>query len=222
MQDINKKFFLLIIIFSLIIILLTGCSNNINLNMESKIEAEIEFAENRILLFLKNCEYNEYLENENLNWENIEKDIKIFVNSFPIIEDDLNNIKYSQKQIDEINNNLKSIAINLESKNFEKLKSDYGDLYLKIINIKNNKNKNFKNKCMKIYIQALIENKEVYNLISEIEADYNNYKNDNEFININKYSMNKIYDNVLDLKNAINASDFKKIRAHSLKIIEIM
>lgn len=217
----NKKI-LLLLIFCLIFFLLTGCNNNTNLNMESKIEAEIEFAENRILLFLKNSEYDEYLEDSTLNWEKIENDTNQFVNSFPIIEADLSNVQYSQNQIDEIKNNLNSITNNLKNRNFQNLKNEYGNLYLKIINIKNNKNKDLKNKCMKIYIQALNENKNVADLIAEIENDYKKNKNDYEFVNINKYSMNKIYDNIVDLKKGLKDNEFNKIRAHSLKIIEIM
>ena len=95
-------------------------------------------------------------------------------------------------------------------------------MYLKIISIKNSKNKDLKNKCMQIYIQALNENKNFENLINELENNYNNLKQDSEFIQTNKYSLNKINDNILDLKKAIQDNDFKKIRAHSLKIIEIM
>lgn len=215
------KIFLVIIFFCVIVFLLTGC-NNTKLNMESKIESEIEFAENRILLFLKNGEYNEYLEDGSLNWENIEKDTNQFITSFPVIEADLSNVHYSQKEIDEIKINLNNIAKNLENRNFQNLKNEYGNLYLKFIKIKNNKNKALKNKCMQIYMQALTENENVANLILEIEKDYNDNKKDKEFVDINKYSMNKIYDNIEDLKNAIKNNEFEKIRAHSLKIIEIM
>ena len=165
----KKKLFLLLIIFPLMTLLLTGCNNNTNLNMESKIEAEIEFAENRILLFLKNGEYDEYLEDGSLNWENIENDTNQFVNSFPIIEADLSNVQYSQNQIDEIKNNLNSITTNLENRNFQNLKNEYGNLYLKIISIKNNKNKDLKNKCMQVYMQALTENKNVSNIESSVK-----------------------------------------------------
>lgn len=219
----NIKGFLLIAIFSLLIFLITGCSkDNTNLNMESKIEAEIEFCENRIILFLKNCEYDEYVKDDILNWENIKDDTDKFVNSFPTIEADLSNVQYDQNKIEEIKTNLQNISNYSQTEDFEKLQNEYGNLYLKIISIKNSKNKDFKNKCMQIYIQALTENKNFESLVTDLENTYSNLKQDSEFIQINKYSLNKINDNILDLKNAIQNSNFKKIRAHSLKIIEIM
>ena len=125
----NKKSCSLVIILLVMTILLTGC-NNINLNMESKIEAEIEFVENRILLFLKNGEYDEYIKDGSLNWENIENDINQLVNSFPVIEADLSNVQYSENKINEIKSNLENIKSNLDERNFLNLKNEYGNLYI--------------------------------------------------------------------------------------------
>ena len=116
----NIKGFLLIVIFSLLTFILVGCSkDNTNLNMESKIEAEIEFCENRIILFLKNCEYDEYMEEYMLNWENIENDTEKFVNSFPTIEADLSNVQYDQTKIEEIKTNLQNLINYSQTKEIE-------------------------------------------------------------------------------------------------------
>lgn len=215
-----KSFILLLIIISIFFI--TGCSNK-KLNMESKIESEIDFCEGRILIFLKKCEYDEYVKDGSLDWEYIINDTNDFSNSFPTIEADLSNVNYDNSKIEEIKASLTSLKTYAQNKELDKLKKEYGILYSKVISIKNNDNRNFKNKCMQIYITSLENDKQkCNNLIAELEVIYETMKQKDDFLEINKFSLNRIHDNILDLKSALEAEEYQRIRAHSLKIVEIM
>lgn len=220
MIDFKKIYLLLFVVISIFFI--TGCTNE-NLNIENKINAEIDFCENRILVFLKNCEYDEYTKDGNLDWESILNSTKDFTNCFPTIEADLSYVKYDNMKIEEIKTILQNINNYAENKDLNKLKVEYGNLYLKMNSIKIDKNKELKNRCMNIYISALTGNKDQCNLeISNFEKEFDNAKKDNNFLETNKFSLNKIQNNILDIKKALELGNFKKIVTHSLKIIEIM
>lgn len=214
--------FLLVVLIFVITISITGCTNK-ELNMENKIESEIDFCEGRILVFLKKCEYNDYLENGIYKWVDIEKDTNNFTKSFFTIESDLNYAKYDKNKIEDIKVILQNMNNYAITQNLENLKLEYSKLYSMITNIKLNQNRDFKNKCIDIYISSLSNNKEECNKkITNLEYFYKQIRENSEFLNINKFSLNRINDNIIDLRNALNSTEYQKIRAHALKIIEIM
>lgn len=121
-----KKF--LIIVFVLIFCL-SGCSNESELTIENKIESEIEYVKKHSSSFVNDFEGAEYLKDGAIDWEKINYDTTVFLNSIPTIKEDLKFVKLSDEVINTIDSVTKNINNYSQNKQLENLKNEYNNLY---------------------------------------------------------------------------------------------
>lgn len=218
----NFKKLICICLFVILIFSLTGCSKD-ELTMESKIDSEVEFCENEILIFLRKVENDEYKKDDTLNWDKIREDNNTFTNSIPVIEADFASVNLDNNKIEDIKTSVRNMNQYCDSKDINKLMNEYAIFYNKIVSVKSTDNRELKKLAMNAYINALNnDSSQLATIIDEMQNKYNGLKSNEEFVRVNGLSLRKISDNIEDLKKGLNESNYKVLKEHCLKIVEIM
>lgn len=202
MKKILKIFLMCIIILSLFI--LTGCKDNTNEMLNEKINSEMSYLENIILMIVKKYMANDYLNEEhtNLNWIDIKYDFADVNSSSNVIVTDFATRDFSNEDIlkfEELLNNV-NLAISEENEinllvtlsNFYSLIPEFGEKYLGYnaeVTIRKIKNLNLYSiiSCM----QGDFDNAE--EICNQAESEYINLTKDTDYMKENGYYVNRIY-----------------------------
>jgi len=121
-----KKFFVFMFI---LIFCLSGCTNEENLTIENKINSEIEYVKKNCSIFIAKFDSDEYLKDGTLDSEKIKYDTTVFLNSLPVIVDDLKYVKLSDEFINNMNNIIGNINNFSQNNQLDNLKNEYISLY---------------------------------------------------------------------------------------------
>lgn len=243
---------LLIVLFSMILLLLTGCTKDEKDLIENKIKEELSYMENNIYSIASKFAKNEYEENI-LNDDMIQnitndtgQDIQIKVINFDKVKDDISKINtsldvtmidLSEKITDtntilELSNNINFLTINVGSKDINQVLRDINTLEKSIIknynlifeNNNEKKMKSLKADVLDCFILSIIE--EDKNLskdrINSIIENYSNEIKNQEFIENNSYLINNIYILLEEFKTAIDLENEDLIKLKYISLIEML
>lgn len=217
MSKLKIMVFMLIVIISVLV--LSGCSKNNELNIQNKIEAEVEFTERGVEVFLKKCELDEYITNNEIDWKKIKDENAVFTNSFSVIESDLLFANLNSIKIDEIKNKIINIDNYVNNNEFDNLRKEYADLYISFESINLNEYKKLKCIIMDMYISAIDENFENLNtLITNLENEYRNIDKNGK----NAIELNRIHNIVINMRNILDSRDYDSIRNYCVQMISIL
>ena len=106
------KKLIVLIVFLICILIFSGCKINDNNMIYSKVEDEIDYIENEILIDVNKYIKEEYFEGENIiNWNSINNDFQKINGTLDTIMIDLSELQISNEELISFRNNLNNILI---------------------------------------------------------------------------------------------------------------
>ena len=216
-----KKIFYVIYIFEIFVImlLLSGCTNNKELNIENKINAEIEFAKHGSIVLIKKFETNFYSDDEKIDWENAKDDGKVFTDSFVPIEEDFTYVGVNTEIIENIKESLTAINMGYENNDFDTLKIEYSNLFLKFENFDKSELKNFRTIVMNLYVKSIAkESQDISESINSLVNEYKNIKQTKQ----NYISLNRCNNIIIDIENKNTDKKYDEIRLDCINLIDLL
>ena len=207
--------------------LFTGCSGiegkNKSASVEEKSSSEIEYLQDRIFTLINKYSKGEYLEDDVINWKNVNKDAQKIGKVLDTLMLDLGEAKISNEDLNrfrtEINNLLIASggedeqALLTSASNLYSLLPDY---YGKFSNDNNKKDiMSLKSLVLSSYINSYFLNwQEAKTKASSAETKYKEMSDNLEYMKEYSYSLNKIYILVEEFKNAVDLeqADLAKIK----------
>ncbi len=244
-----KKFVSILLILSLFLIILTGCSNQESVSLQDKNIAELEYVEKNIVDILNKLvreQYaveetqekvtNEILEDEidlrrrpTLNWEKLLNDTKKIENSIPTILVDLTALNIEATEIaklsDGVNNMIIAIGNEDEKTYLIELNNVYSLIPTYMEKYAGNNEKTFKKKlkyyAISTYIAYSDGNLEMAKTQSgELERVYSEKMQDMNYVQNNEYNLNKLYILIQELKRAVDSNSSELVKSNYLLIID--
>ncbi|MCX4303538.1 MAG: hypothetical protein K1W33_08500 [Clostridia bacterium] len=244
-----KKFVSILLILSLFLIILTGCSNQESVSLQDKNIAELEYVEKNIVDILNKLvreQYaveetqekvtNEILEDEidlrrrpTLNWEKLLNDTKKIENSIPTILVDLTALNIEATEIaklsDGVNNMIIAIGNEDEKTYLIELNNVYSLIPTYMEKYAGNNEKTFKKKlkyyAISTYIAYSDGNLEMAKTQSgELERVYSEKMQDMNYVQNNEYNLNKLYILIQELKRAVDSNSSELVKSKYLLIID--
>ena len=244
-----KKFVSILLILSLFLIILTGCSNQESVSLQDKNIAELEYVEKNIVDILNKLvreQYaveetqekvtNEILEDEidlrrrpTLNWEKLLNDNKKIENSIPTILVDLTALNIEATEIaklsDGVNNMIIAIGNEDEKTYLIELNNVYSLIPTYMEKYAGNNEKTFKKKlkyyAISTYIAYSDGNLEMAKTQSgELERVYSEKMQDMNYVQNNEYNLNKLYILIQELKRAVDSNSSELVKSKYLLIID--
>lgn len=244
-----KKFVSILLILSLFLIILTGCSNQESVSLQDKNIAELEYVEKNIVDILNKLvreQYaveetqekvtNEILEDEidlrrrpTLNWEKLLNDTKKIENSIPTILVDLTALNIEAAEIaklsDGVNNMIIAIGNEDEKTYLIELNNVYSLIPTYMEKYAGNNEKTFKKKlkyyAISTYIAYSDGNLEMAKTQSgELERVYSEKMQDMNYVQNNEYNLNKLYILIQELKRAVDSNSSELVKSKYLLIID--
>lgn len=222
-----KKYIFYFIVLIIMLFLFTGCSGiegkNKSASVEEKSSSEIEYLQDRIFTLINKYSKGEYLEDDVINWKNVNKDAQKIGKVLDTLMLDLGEAKISNEDLNrfrtEINNLLIASggedeqALLTSASNLYSLLPDY---YGKFSNDNNKKDiMSLKSLVLSSYINSYFLNwQEAKTKASSAETKYKEMSDNLEYMKEYSYSLNKIYILVEEFKNAVDLeqADLAKIK----------
>lgn len=229
MKKIKSIFYFCIIIISLF--LLTGCSEQKTEEelLKDKILSELEFFESETFLIIEKYLNEDYIVDNNLDWEEIRDDFENISNSSSVIILDLISAKVNDDEILKLESRINAVNSVIENKDensfLESLKNFYNliPIYLKEI-YPDNKNiyleKDVNSNLLESLYYCITGNYEQsLNYIESAESIYKELINDTDFIEDNSYNMNRVYILIQEMKQSIQNQEKENVIIKFLNII---
>ena len=224
-----KKILSLILIFCLILCL-SGCSNNQNLENEKTV-SEAMYLENGLITIFKKCFQDEYiLQNQDIDWYSITEDFNILKNSISVILIDFSSVHIPSESILQLENNFNDLENSIYSKDFntffQKITDTYNLISYSILdNISENKEFKLekKSKSDLLYIGYFIKNsdkEQIQSYMSSFEENYSSLGTSKGYIENNSYKINKVFIEFQNLKSEIELNNFEIAREKLTKILD--
>jgi hypothetical protein len=221
----KKRIYIINLIVCLIFILLilTGCSSNIESSnkIKDKVSSEVGFIENEICTISLKYAKGEYYVNGAFDWKNIYTELLKINNSWSSIVLDLNQLNISQDLINSLGQELSNMLIAVSNQNTFDMLNCLNNIYIKLPEIEKLYLENdaiveeitFKSLLISTYRYA--ENKDWNN--AKIEAQnvsnkYNELMNDIDYAENNIYNLNKVLVEIEELKSAINTENIDLVK----------
>ena len=216
----KRKIFVLILI-SLVLLILTGCSKNNTENLElQKSISETKFLENHSITMFTKYISDEYLENGQINWKIIEDDFMVLSSSIDIIFIDFANINIPSQIIVDLENHFNDLKVFLQNRDLNSFMGKICDVYNLVSNTILNSVSNddiFKSekriKGELVYIGYYLKtaNKdEVMKHLDNFQNGINVLNSNKEYIENNSYKINRIFMKIQQLKLIIAEDNLKE------------
>ncbi len=244
-----KKIVSILLLLSVFLVFLTGCSNQESVSLQDKNIAELEYVEKNIVDILNKLvreQYaveetqekvtNEILEDEidlrrrpTLNWEKLLNDTKKIENSIPTILVDLTALNIEATEIaklsDGVNNMIIAIGNEDEKTYLIELNNVYSLIPTYMEKYAGNNEKTFKKKlkyyAISTYIAYSDGNLEMAKTQSgELERVYSEKMQDMNYVQNNEYNLNKLYILIQELKRAVDSNSSELVKSKYLLIID--
>lgn len=244
-----KKFVSILLILSLFLIILTGCSNQESVSLQDKNIAELEYVEKNIVDILNKLvreQYaveetqekvtNEILEDEidlrrrpTLNWEKLLNDTKKIENSIPTILVDLTALNIEATEIAKLSDGVNNMIIAIDNEDEKTYLIELNNVYSLIPTYMEkyagNNEKTFKKKlkyyAISTYIAYSDGNLEMAKTqASELERVYSEKMQDMNYVQNNEYNLNKLYISIQELKRAVDSNSSELVKSKYLLIID--
>jgi len=226
-----KQFLIYILIVILTMSCLTGCSINKDEHktIEEKTDEEISYVEDEILNIVNRYAKKEYVKDNTVDWDSIQKDTENLNSSLDTIVLDLSETKISNDDLVNFRNELNNVNIAIAGKNENELMQRCIYLYSllptyleKYSNDKNEiNNMKLKSLVLSSFIQAnVLDWQSAKTTIGLAETKYKEMMDDVDYMKEYSYNLNKTYVLLEELKNAINIEQADLSRIKYINFIE--
>ncbi len=228
-----RKYIFYFIVLIIMLFLFTGCSGiegkNKPASVEEKSSSEIEYLQDRIFTLINKYSKGEYLDDDVINWKNVNKDAQKIGKVLDTLMLDFGEAKISNEDLNkfrtEINNLLIASggedeqALLISASNLYSLLPDY---YGKFSNDNNKKDiMSLKSLILSSYINSYFLNwQEAKTKASSAETKYKEMSDNLEYMKEYSYSLNKIYILVEEFKNAIDLEEADLAKIKYINFIE--
>lgn len=230
----SKELSKLIILISLIMFCLTGCSmtdGKDNKTIEDKTDVELSYVEDSIFTIVNKYAKDEYRTDGKLDWDIILKDAKKINDVVDTILLDLSELEIPDENIIEFSNELNNLIIAISDKNekllIDKLSYLYSLIPKYISNYSDNvnviKQKELKSIILSSYNLSNLDNwTDAKTTIQDAENKYKEMMNDVDYMKENSYKLNKVYVLIEEFKNVINLENIELVNMKYINLIEAM
>ena len=245
-----KRFLSILLVLSLILISLTGCSNQESSSLQDKNISELEYIEGKLVKILNEMARDEYLvevsttdnleENTNLatddsiiikkiDWEKLLKDTKKIESSIATTITDLTALNIEASEIEKLSTGVNNMIIAIEKEDINSYLISLNNVYALIPSYMEkyagNNEKTFKKKLKYYTISAYIAyndgNLEMAKTqASELERIYSEKMKEVGYLQNNEYNLNKLYILIQELKRAIDSDSKELVKSKYLLTIE--
>lgn len=245
-----KRFLSILLILSLILISLTGCSNQESSSLQDKNISELEYIEGKLVKILNEMARDEYLvevgtadnleENTNLatddsivtkkiDWEKLLKDTKKIESSIATTITDLTALNIEASEIEKLSTGVNNMIISIEKEDINSYLISLNNVYALIPSYMEkyagNNEKTFKKKLKYYTISAYIAyndgNLEMAKTqASELERIYSEKMKEVGYLQNNEYNLNKLYILIQELKRAIDSDSKELVKSKYLLTID--
>lgn len=226
-----KQFLIYIMIIILSMSCLTGCSINKDEHktIEEKTDEEISYVEDEILNIVNRYAKKEYIKDNTVDWDSIQKDTEYLNSSLDTIVLDLSETKISNDDLVNFRNELNNVNIAISGKNENELMQRCSYLYSllptyleKYSNDKNEiNNMKLKSLVLSSFIQAIfLDWQSAKTTIGLAETKYKEMMDDIDYMKEYSYNLNKTYVLLEELKNAIDIEQADLSRIKYINFIE--
>lgn len=201
MRKIFNVFLITIIILSLFI--LTACKDNTEEMLNNKINSEMNYLEDIILMIVKKYMANDYRnDNGDINWEDVKTDFENINNSSSILVTDFATKNFSNEDILRFEELLNNVNLSISEKNDINVLISLANLYSIIPEYHerylgyNSEVTIRKIAILNLYsIISCFQNdyNKAIEICSQSESEYINLTKDTEYLKDNSYYVNRIY-----------------------------
>ncbi len=227
----KKEVLICIMIVILSISCLTGCTikKDETKSIEEKTDEEISYVEDEILNLVNRYAKKEYISDNGLDWETIQKDTENLNNSLDTIVLDLSETKLSNDDLVNFRNELNNVNIAISQKNENEFMQRCSYLYslLPTYLEKYSSNKNeinnmkLKSLVLSSFIQSnFLDWENAKTTIGLAETKYKEMMDDVDYMKEYSYNLNKTYVLLEELRNAINIEQADLSRIKYINFIE--
>ena len=229
MNIILKEIFIFSLSMCAILIFLTGCNNDNELNIEDKTNAEIEYLENCVFTITNKYVKGEYNSLEGIKWNEVKDDAMYINNTVDTILVDFSEYDISNEELLNFRNNVNNLNIVIKNENEGELLITISKLYkllpVFLENYSQDINKiniyKLKSFALESIAYANILDWENSKLIIEMaESKYTEMINDANFIKYYSYDINKIYVLLEEMKNVIEMEELELTKIKYINFVE--
>lgn len=228
-----RKYIFCFIILIMMLFVLTGCSGiegeTKSATVEEKSSSEIEYLQDEIFTIVNKYAKGEYVEDDTINWENVNKDtqkigkvldtLMLDFGEAQISNDDLNKFRTEINNLLIASSGEDEQAMLTSASNLYSLLPDY---YGKFSNDNNKKDiMTLKSLVLKSYINSnFLDWQEAKNNAQSAESKYKEMSDNLEYMKEYSYSLNKIYILVEEFKNAVDLEQVDLAKIKYINFIE--
>lgn len=246
-----RKIISILLILSLFLVVLTGCSNQEGSSLQDKNVAELEYVEKNIVDILNKLVRDQYAVNEpdetvvnevvedeinfrrppTLDWEKLLNDTKKIENSIPTILVDLAALNIEATEIAKLSDGVNNMIIAIDNEDEKTYLIELNNIYSLIPTYMEkyagNNEKTFKKRlkyyAISTYIAYADGNLEMAKTqASELERVYSEKMQDMNYVQNNEYNLNKLYILIQELKRAVDSNSSELVKSKYLLIIDEM
>lgn len=224
-----RRVIVMLCVCSILLCYLTGCTVQEKKNINSKLDAELEYVEDLIFKIANKHAKGEYIEEDEFKWDYVKGDIQRINNSWDMLILDLTEVNVSNQDIMNFSNDLNDLLISVGKENEINMLEKLNDMYAKIIIFKQayseEKNKIEKNKIKSevLTVYTLVNKQEYEAAKSQANNTIENYKrlmNDIQYAEENAYNLNKIYVLLEEYNNSIQTQNYDLVRMKYIVTVE--
>jgi hypothetical protein len=222
----------LIIFLISVLIILTGCSSNIESSskIKDKVSSEMSFIENELCTIILKYAKGEYYMDDVLDWNSIYTELSKINNSWSTMVLDLNQLNIPQDLISSLGQEMSNIIISVSNQNISDMLNCLNNIYTKLPEIEKMylensfivEQDNLKSLLISTY--RYTENKEWNNAkieVQNVSNKYNEMMNNIEYAENNIYDLNKVLVEIEEFKSAINTENIDLVRLKFISILQI-
>lgn len=213
------------------LLILTGCSaeESQNATLENKVNEEISFLEDKTFTIVNKYVKGEYLENSQINWNDVSKEVKEIDISIDTIIQDLSDLDISNEDILILRNEVNSLIISVGNEDeynlLQRLSYMYSLLpnYLQKYSDDTNLVDKMKLKSLVLssYVQAnFFEWETAKETVLVAETKYNEMMNNIDYMREYSNNLNKVYVLLEEFKNAVEQEEIELTKVKYIDFIE--
>lgn len=228
-----RKYIFYFIVLIIMLFLLTGCSGiegeSKTASVEEKSSSEIEYLQDKIFTLINKYSKGEYLEDDAINWKNVNKDALQIGKVLDTLMLDFGEAKISNEDLNKFRTEINNLLVASGGGNEQALLTSASNLYSllpdyygKFSNDNNKKDiMNLKSLVLSSYINSYFLNwQEAKTKASSAETKYKEMADNLEYMKEYSYSLNKIYILVEEFKNAVDLEQADLAKTKYINFIE--
>lgn len=228
-----RKYIFYFIVLIIMLFLLTGCSGiegeSKTASVEEKSSSEIEYLQDKIFTLINKYSKGEYLEDDAINWKNVNKDALQIGKVLDTLMLDFGEAKISNEDLNKFRTEINNLLVASGGENEQALLTSASNLYSllpdyygKFSNDNNKKDiMNLKSLVLSSYINSYFLNwQEAKTKASSAETKYKEMADNLEYMKEYSYSLNKIYILVEEFKNAVDLEQADLAKTKYINFIE--